>query len=91
MDEAQKIAGVKSFLKRTKSTAELEALAITAFSAASEEVVITSINSEGAGTSGTISFPKWLLLQAIEECLAEGSSPRKLCTVIDRGQYSSPL
>ncbi len=91
MTDQQKISGVKSYLRRTKSTAELEALADTAFASATEEVVITSIGTEGSSTSGQVSFPKWLLLQAIEELLAEGTSPRQLCTVLDRSLYPSPL
>jgi hypothetical protein len=91
MDDAQKIAGVKAFLKRTKTTGELEALALTTFASASDEVTITSFNSEGGGTSGVVAFPKWLLLQAIEECLAEGTSSRQLCSVIDRSQFASPV
>jgi hypothetical protein len=89
--DAQKISGVKSFLRRTKTTAELEALAASTFASATEEVIITSIGTEGSSTSGQVSFPKWLLLQAVEELLSEGTSPRQLCTVLDRSLYPSPL
>jgi hypothetical protein len=89
--DAQKISGVKSFLRRTKTTAELEALAASTFASATEEVIITSIGTEGSSTSGQVSFPKWLLLQAVEELLAEGTAPRQLCTVLDRSLYASPL
>jgi hypothetical protein len=78
--DAQKISGVKSFLRRTKTTAELEALAASTFASATEEVIITSIGTEGSSTSGQVSFPRWLLLQAVEELLAEGAS-----------LYASPL
>lgn len=91
MTDAQKISGVKSFLRRTKTTAELEALAASTFASATEEVIITSIGTEGSSTSGQVSFPKWLLLQAVEELLSEGTSPRQLCTVLDRSLYPSPL
>jgi hypothetical protein len=89
--DAQKISGVKSFLRRTKTTAELEALAASTFASATEEVIITSIGTEGSSTSGQVSFPKWLLLQAVEELLSEGTSPRQLCSVLDRSLYPSPL
>jgi hypothetical protein len=89
--DAQKISGVKSFLRRTKTTAELEALAASTFASATEEVIITSIGTEGSSTSGQVSFPRWLLLQAVEELLAEGAAPRQLCTVLDRSLYPSPL
>jgi hypothetical protein len=91
VSDAQKITGVKSFLRRTKTTEELEELALAAFASATEEVVITSIGSEGASSSGQISFPKWLLLQAVEEILAEGGRQRQLCTTIDCSFFSSPL
>ena len=91
MTDAQKISGVKSFLRRTKTTAELEALAASTFASATEEVIITSIGTEGSSTSGQVSFPKWLLLQAVEELLSEGTSPRQLCSVLDRSLYPSPL
>jgi hypothetical protein len=52
VSDAQKITGVKSFLRRTKTTEELEELALAAFASATEEVVITSIGSEGASSSG---------------------------------------
>jgi hypothetical protein len=86
-----KISGVKSYLRRTKTNEELEALADTVFSSATEEVVITSIGTEGSSSSGQVSFPKWLLLQAIEELLTDGGRERQLAAIIDRSSYSSPL
>jgi len=86
-----KISGVKSYLRRTKTNEELEALADTVFSSATEEVVITSIGTEGSSSSGPVSFPKWLLLQAIEELLTDGGRERQLAAIIDRSRYSSPL
>ena len=91
MSDAQKITGVKSFLRRTKTTEELEELALAAFASATEEVVITSIGSEGASSSGQISFPKWLLLQAVEEIIADGGRQRQLCATVDRSFFHSPL
>lgn len=91
MDDQNKIAGIKRYLARTKTTSELETLADTTFASASEEVTITSHNVDGAGASGIVSLPKWLLLQAIEELLASSLAPRQLCTPIDRSAYESPV
>jgi hypothetical protein len=89
--DLDKISGVKSFLRRTKTTAELEALALATFASATEEVVITSLGSEGASSAGQISFPKWLLLQAVEELLAEGPNGRQLGTFANFGAFNSPV
>jgi hypothetical protein len=88
--DLDKIAGVKSYLRRTKTTAELQALADAAFLSASEEVTITSISGDGTASSGQVSFPKWLLLQALEEILAEPNG-RQLCTVLDRSFFTTPV
>ncbi|MBU3720727.1 MAG: hypothetical protein FGM22_08225 [Burkholderiaceae bacterium] len=87
----QKVAGIKRYLARTKTTEELETLATTTFASATEEVTITTHNVDGAGASGVVSMPKWLLLQAIEEVLAEGTTGRQLCSVIDRSAYFPPI
>jgi hypothetical protein len=89
--ELDKISGVKSFLRRTKSNAELEALALSTFASATEEVVITSIGTEGTSSSGQVSFPKWLLLQAVEELLSEGTHGRQLGTFANFGAVTSPV
>jgi len=80
--DLDKISGVKAFLRRTKTIAELEALALATFASATEEVTITMLNSEGALSSGAINFPKWLLLQAVEEILAAPNG-RKMMTYPD--------
>ena len=90
MTDLDKISGVKSYLRRTKTTAELEALADSAFASASEEVVITSISGDGTASSGQVSFPKWLLLQALEEILAAPDG-RQFATIIDRSYSVSPV
>jgi len=87
--DLDKISGVKSFLRRTKTTAELEALALATATSAMEEVTITSLGSEGASSSGQITFPKWLLLQAVEELLAEGPHGRQLFAIADRSRYGT--
>ncbi len=90
MTDLDKISGVKSYLRRTKTTAELQTLADAAFLSASEEVVITSISGDGTASSGQVSFPKWLLLQALEEIL-EQPNGRQLCTVLDRSFFTTPV
>jgi hypothetical protein len=89
--DLDKISGVKSFLRRTKTTAELEALALATFASATEEVVITSLGSEGASSAGQISFPKWLLLQAVEDILSEGPNGRQLGTFVSFSGFNSPV
>jgi hypothetical protein len=89
MSDLDKMTGVKAFLRRTKTTAELEALALATFASATEEVVITSLSTDGTGTSGSISFPKWLLLQAVEEILNEGPTGRQLFDIADRSRYGT--
>jgi hypothetical protein len=88
--DLDKISGVKSYLRRTKTVAELQALADSAFASASEEVTITSISGDGTASSGQVSFPKWLLLQALEEILTEPNG-RQLCAVLDRSFFTTPV
>ena len=89
--ESLKLSGIKSFLRRTKTTAELEALAASTFASATEEVVITSIGTEGASSSGQVSMPKWLLLEAIEDLLTEGPNGRQLFAIADRSRYGTAV
>lgn len=91
MDENHKLGGVKNYLRRTKTPEQLEDLADVAFATATEEVVITSIGAEGTNSSGQVSFPKWLLLTAIEEILSEGRNGRQLGDVIVRNRFWSPV
>ena len=89
--ESLKLSGIKSFLRRTKTTAELEALAASTFASATEEVVITSIGTEGTSSSGQVSMPKWLLLEAIEDLLTEGPNGRQLFAIADRSRYGTAV
>jgi hypothetical protein len=89
--ESLKLSGIKSFLRRTKTTAELEALAASTFASATEEVVITSIGTEGTSSSGQVSMPKWLLLEAIEDLLSEGPNGRQLFAIADRSRYGTAV
>jgi hypothetical protein len=89
--ESLKVSGIKSFLRRTKTTAELEALAASTFATATDEVTITSIGTEGTSSSGQVTMPKWLLLEAIEDLLSEGPHGRQLFAIADRSRYGSPV
>lgn len=93
--DSEKIAGVKSYLRRKKTLLELKALADSTFASATEEVTITSIGTEGSSTSGQVSFPKWLLLQALEEIIAEldpaPASARQFADIVDRSRYATTL
>ena len=54
--------------------------------------VLSSLyHGEGASSAGQISFPKWLLLQAVEELLSEGTAPRQLGTFANFGSVTSPV
>jgi len=83
VDDNSKIRGIKKFLRRTKTISELEALAITCAATATEEVVITSIGTEGSSSSGQVSFPKWLLLNCIEDLISEDENGRQLMTYVN--------
>lgn len=79
MNQALQHSAVLQYLRRkyfvsgtTWDVASLKALADTAFSTSTEEVVITSTSSEAAGAaSGAVRFDKAILLAAIEELLLE--------------------
>jgi len=85
------IAGIKRYLRRTKTASELETLADACYSEATETVTITSISAEGTSSAGQINFPKSQLLQAIEEVLAEGPNGRQLADVLTRNRFCSPV
>jgi hypothetical protein len=93
--DALKIAGVKSYLRRNKTLVEIKALSDSTFASATEEVTITSIGTEGSSTSGQVSFPKWLLLQALEELISEldptPASARQFADIVDRSRYAAAL
>lgn len=86
-DDLQKVQGIKSYLRRTRTAEDLQILADQIFLNASEEVVITSTSADGGSAMGQISFPKWLMLGVVEELLVEmGITPataRKMSVVPD--------
>lgn len=88
-DDLQKVQGIKSYLRRTKTADELLTLADTTFLSASEEVVITQTSADGGSAIGQISFPKWLLLGLIEELIQElGISPATTRQLSTRPDFS---
>ena len=91
MEENQKLGGVKSYLRMEYTQMELKALANACFAEATETVTITSIGSEGTNSAGQVSFPKWLLLNAIQELREEGKGGRQLGDVLVRNRFGSPV
>lgn len=61
------------YLRRTKSVAELEALADTIFQSATEEVTVTTLGNDGVHSSGEVTFPKSVIGFAVEKLLLEAS------------------
>lgn len=66
----EKISGIKAYL-RFKSLPELQALADTIFSAATEEVTITGTAADGGSATGEVTLPKWLYLEAVMDVRKE--------------------
>lgn len=68
-----KSAGIKKYLRRTYTNRidELKALANSCFGKAVEEVIIVNTAAEGGSAGGEVSMPAGILLNAIEEVLAE--------------------
>jgi hypothetical protein len=92
MEDLQKLSAAKTYLRRGNTQAQIEALATEAFASVTDEVTITSHSVTDGGSSGEITFPKWLLLQACEEILAEietGTTGRSLCAVARWDSYQS--
>ena len=99
--DPNKSAGVKRYLRRTKSVEELKALADACFGKAIEEVVIINTAAEGGSAGGEVSMPAGILLNAVEEVLLDmGVVPtdangmiisRQLCTKADWGRTIAVL
>jgi hypothetical protein len=87
-----KSAGVKKYLRRTKSVEELKALADSCFGKAVEEVIIINTAADGGSAGGEVSMPAGILLNAIEEVLADlGEVPlRADGTIIGRQLGTRP-
>ncbi len=69
--DADKLLTAKQYLRRKWSLEKLKTEADNLFDLATEEVTITSQGFEGGSSSGSVSYPKILLMQAIEELILE--------------------
>jgi hypothetical protein len=66
------LAGIRKFLKRTKTLAELQAMATALFASAESEVTITSTGFEGGSTSGQAKrYSKADILNLVEDLITE--------------------
>lgn len=66
------LAGIRKFLKRTKTLAQLQEMATALFAIADSEVVITSTGFEGGSTSGTARrYSKADILDVVEDLISE--------------------
>lgn len=85
-------AAYKAFLKaQQKTKAELLQMAV-ALEQGIDETVITSIGTEGASTSSTLSqLTKTDRLSCIMDVYQEGNGLRTLCSVLDRSGSPMPL
>jgi hypothetical protein len=76
------LAGIRKFLKRTKTLTQLQTMATTLFASAESEVVITSTGFEGGSTSGQAKrYSKADILNLVEdliEDLAPSAEPTKV-------------
>lgn len=76
------LAGIRKFLKRTKTLSELRTMATALFASAESEVVITSTGFEGGSTSGQAKrYSKADILNLVEdliEDLAPSAEPTKV-------------
>jgi hypothetical protein len=76
------LAGIRKFLKRTKTLAQLQEMATALFAIADSEVVITSTGFEGGSASGQArKYSKGDILNIVEdliEDLAPSAEPAKV-------------
>jgi len=64
------LAGIRKYLKRTKSLGELQTLADDLYSIADSEVIITSTGFEGGSASGTARrYSKADILNIVEDLI----------------------
>jgi len=78
MDESYKIAGVTAYLRKFKTPSELNDIAHACFASATEEVTITSIGTEGASSSGVVSYPRAMLLKCVMAIIQEEGGGRQI-------------
>jgi hypothetical protein len=72
MGMTSELAGIRKYLKRTKSLAQLQTLADELYSIADSEVTITSTGFEGGSTSGQArKYSKADILDVVEDLISE--------------------
>jgi hypothetical protein len=70
------LAGIRKYLKRTKTLAQLEILSASLYAIADSEVTITSTGFEGGSASGQArSYSKADILNLVEDLIAELDPP----------------
>jgi hypothetical protein len=69
--DTDKLKTVKQYMRRKWDAATLRTKADELFELATEEVTITSNGFEGGNAAGQVTFPKIIMLQAIEELILE--------------------
>lgn len=70
------LAGIRKYLKRTKTLAQLKTLADSLYTSSESEVVITSTGFEGGTTSGTAKrYNKADILNIVEDLITELEPP----------------
>jgi hypothetical protein len=82
MGMTSELAGIRKYLKRTKSLAQLQTLADDLYSIADSEVTITSTGFEGGSTSGQArKYSKADILNLVED-LIEDLAPSAEPTIV---------
>lgn len=68
----QKIAGIKAYLLRTYvgRVDELKQISDNLYHQAVEDVTIVGTSADGGSANGEVTFPKWLYIDAVEQCIA---------------------
>ena len=70
------LAGLRKYLKRTKTLAQLQTMADALFASSESEVVITSTGFEGGSTSGQArKYSKADILNLVEDLIGELDPP----------------
>jgi hypothetical protein len=70
------LAGIRKYLKRTKTLSQLEVLSNDLYAIADSEVIITNAGFEGGSTSGQArKYSKGDILNIVEDLIAELDPP----------------
>ena len=70
------LAGIRKYLKRTKTLSQLEVLSTDLYAIADSEVVITNAGFEGGSTSGQArKYSKGDILNIVEDLITELDPP----------------